>query len=460
MDLTLGEIAEVLATAVDTSAAGRTVSTVTADSRQVEAEALFVAFEGEHADGNRFVKDAADRGCAAALVSRDQWQADTQGPCVLFRVDDTVGALQEIAAFYRKKIGYRIVGITGSNGKTTTKEMTAAVLSSRYSVEKTAGNLNNHIGLPLSLLSWGIESDCGVLELGANHVGEIARLSEIARPDLGVITNIGRGHMGYFGSRENILAAKMELVHALPRSGTAFINGDDPMLKKAGISGIQTITYGFSEYCDIRGIRLPDDERGYAKMDVQGIEIVLNMPGIHNLYNALAAVSVGIVMDVPVEQAKDALFSFVPVDKRSEILYIDPFIVIDDSYNANPDSMEAAFSSASSVLSGRRKIAVLGDMFELGRFSRKEHSMLGEQLGRYGFSALFCTGTEMAYTAESAESAGVGHVEHFPAREDLIDALEIFCRPGDGILVKGSRGMGMESVVSSIKQWAGQNNGE
>jgi len=459
MDLTLKEIGTVLNRPVSMGRTGKTVESIVIDSRKVLPGALFVAVKGEKFDGHDFVDQALSKGCIGAVVSRDI-RLKQDASAEIFRVDDTIDALNKIAGYYRKKLRFPVIGITGSNGKTTTKEMVAAVLSEKYRVEKTTGNLNNHIGVPLSILSWEENADFGVLELGANHTGEIRNLCRTALPSFGIITNIGKGHIGFFGSEENILKAKTELIDSLPEGSTVFLNGDDPKLRLLKPKKVKIVFFGFSQECSIRPENSGKIKDTGMEMMINKTRISLNIPGVYNLYNAMAAIAVGVNFNIPMDKIKSALENFRSVQNRSEILLKEPFTLINDTYNANPDSMEAAFRAASNIAAGHsRLIAVLGDMFELGRFSKAEHEVVGEKLKKYNFSALFCIGKDMVHTYQAAVKSNIQFAEHFESMEDLISSLIKFIKRGDTVLIKGSRGMQMERAsqalvdLSKLKDW-------
>ncbi|MCD6115996.1 UDP-N-acetylmuramoyl-tripeptide--D-alanyl-D-alanine ligase [bacterium] len=461
MKLTLGETADLFNAALSSKERVKNVESVETDSNKCGKGSLFFALKGERFDGHDFVNNVRENGGIGAVVERDVNISEEGGPFALIYVDNTLKALQYLASFYRSKFNLPVAGITGSNGKTTTKEMTASVLSKKYKVVKTSGNLNNHIGVPLTILSWKDEPEFAVLEMGANHIGEIKNLCSIAKPEYGVITNIGRGHIGFFGSIDNIFKAKRELADSLPEGGTLFLNGDDERLNRIKLNNVKIIRYGFSSKCDIKGSNPRINSGGNAVMDFNGAVVTLNLPGLHNLYNGLAAAAVGIYTGVSLRDIQESLEEFRAVDKRTDVVFTNPFILINDAYNANPDSMEAAFAAAKEMAGqGTNLIAVLGDMFELGKYSRKEHQSAGEKLGLYGFNTLFCIGRDMAYTAETAEKSGLIHVSHYLSQKDLIRNLIGYISPNDVVLVKGSRGMQMEKVVDELKQLKFQNAGE
>jgi len=453
MKLTLGEIADLFNSSLPIEKRYREVESVVIDSRSSTEGSLFFAIKGDKFDGHDFVSNVREKGGIGAVVEAGRELSIDNGSFTLIRVNNTLKALQDLATFYRAKFNISVIGITGSNGKTTTKEMTASVLSKKYRVVKTPGNLNNHLGVPLTVLSWKEEVDFAVLEMGANHVGEIRNLCRIAQPEYGVITNIGRGHVGFFGSIDNVFKAKRELADSILPGGTLFINGDDERLNQIKLNDVKIVRYGFSDRCDIKGTNPRVSSRGHVMMDVEDITVTINMPGRHNLYNGLAAAAVGMTVGLSPEVIKESLEEFKAVDKRTEVLFTSPFTLINDAYNANPDSMEAAFAAAKEM--GREEsnfIAVLGDMFELGEYSKKEHQVIGEKLKLYEFDSLLCIGKDMIYTAETAKEMGLMHVKHYLSHKDLIRDLMSYISPNDVVLVKGSRGMQMEKIVDELKK--------
>ncbi len=418
------------------------------DSREVEPGMLFVALPGSNTDGRLYVKEAEMRGAAGVLTARNGAVEETTLP--LFQVDDPLSALQNLATAYRKRFTVPVIAVTGSNGKTTTKEMIAALLSDRYTVAKSRGNLNNHLGLPLSILNWDETVEIAVLELGMNHIGEIARLCEIARPTCGLITNIGKSHLEFLHSPEGVARGKSELLTALPRKGVAFLNGDDPLLREMITMVPRTITYGFGEDCDRRGTFIGLDKAGHPSFRFERQDISLTLPGTFNAINGLAAAVVAAHFEISPKRIKNILERFFPVAQRMQVIRSGDITVIDDSYNANPSSVREMLITMQQMKNAGRRIAVLGDMKELGSTAPKEHVGVGELAADVNLDAFFTLGSDMALAAEAAERKGMKNVFHFASAAALIDHLLLNIQPGDTLLVKGSRSMRMEEIVEAI----------
>lgn len=446
--------------------AGRAVGEVNTDSRTVQPGELFMALRGERFDGHQFVGEAVQRGAAAVVVSDAgtmPHEIDAPAAAVVM-VKDTLVALQELARTHRCQLSGTIVAITGSNGKTTVKEMTAAVLQTRYATFKAPGNLNNHIGLPLALLRMEPSHDVGVFELGMNHLGEIRQLCTIAQPHLGVVTNIGLAHVGHLGSIEHIQQAKGELIESLDDSGVAIVNGDDPRSRvlRQRTSG-RVVTFGETQGADVRGWL--QEDRGLlgirGRLLIGGMErdVELVLPGRHTLSNALAAAAVGMALRIPLDdivaglQAYRGMYGRLMVRRgRHEVT------VIDDTYNANPQSMQIAVQVLARAPTTGQRLAVLGDMLELGAAAPALHREIGTLVASSALQHLITWGPLARYIAAGAQAAGmpasrVHAAESLPEVQALLDALH---RPGDVVLVKGSRGMAMERLVSAMLDEAGE----
>jgi UDP-N-acetylmuramoyl-tripeptide--D-alanyl-D-alanine ligase len=370
-------------------------------------------------------------------------------------VDDPLQALQDAAAFYRQKFKIPLLAITGSNGKTTTKEMVAAVLSRRMKVVKNRGNLNNHIGLPLALFGLTHETEVAVVEMGANHFGEIARLCEIAKPDFGLITNVGRAHLEYFGSVDDVAQAKSKLFSYLEENaGLGFVNVDDPRVEKIARRLKRSWSYGFSREADVRGTWVGLDEQGRSIFRVSGAEIHLSVVGEHQAQNALAAVAVGLFFNLPLAEVKKALKEFSGVDKRLEVFEAGGVLVLNDTYNANPNSVEQALKTLAHLhrQRGGRSFAVLGDMLELGPESEASHRQVGNFVARSGVNFLLTVGEQAHFIQQAAAEKGGTRAVHFAGKDELQDFLLQNVRKGDLVLVKGSRGMKMETVVEFLRR--------
>lgn len=413
------------------------------DTRKLEAGQLFVALQGAR-DGHDFIDVAFEKGASAVLCTH----CDGDYPAIV--VPDTRRALGEIAKQERARLGMKVVGITGSVGKTTTKEMVATVLAQSYRVEKSPVNHNNDIGLSMAILSMQEGTEIAVLEMGMNQFREIARLSEIAKPDVAVIVNIGTMHIENLGSVQGILQAKLEILEGMDPTGKVVLNGDDSMLWGLHTTMPEVIFFGAKNpECGVfaTGIRAENEEIHFDVNYKDGqFSVMLRQEGMHYVTDALAAVSVGLQLNVEPEKISKALLNFQNADGRQEIFNINGYTIIKDCYNAGPESMAAALA----VLHGRsgRRVAVLGDMLELGSCAQAEHYKVG-RLAAENADLLFSYGPNSGKMLKGAVTGGmpVENVRVFDDREKMADALTRICRPGDVILVKGSRGMRMELVL-------------
>ena len=421
------------------------------DSRKAGEGALFVALKGERMDGHDFREKAFAGGTPVVLSERE---TDVPSGAALIVVENTRLALGDIARRYRQTLDIKVVGITGSVGKTSTKEFVYAVLSEKFKCSKTKLNFNNDLGLPLTVLSIEPDCECAVLEMGMNHFGEIDYLTRIARPDAAVITNIGVAHIEHLGSRENILKAKLEILAGLSEGGAVIINGDEPLLwnaKENELSGYRTYTYGVSnDRVDLFGCGVSGGADGMAfqTRGLMSIDASIPAPGAHNVQNALCAMSVGFVMGLSPDEIKRGLTAYEQIEKRLNFIKSGDVTLIDDTYNANPDSMRAAVKVLMSS-EGKRKIAVLGDMLELGSYAPEAHRRLGDDLNEAGVDAVFLKGENTRFTLERI-SGKIKDAFFFGDDESLVNALREYKRPGDLMLIKGSHGMKMENI---LKLW-------
>ncbi len=429
------------------------------DSRSVRKGDCFVALKGGVRDGHSFVKDALTRGAAGLVVSDAVAGSPPEVACL--RVPDTLKALQQAGQARRRRSSVRVTGITGSNGKTTTKEMLAHVLAaSGRRVLATRGNLNSQIGLPLMLLELEEGHTHAVLEMGASQKGEIARLASLAEPGVGVITNVGQAHLEFFGSLEGVLEAKWELAAFLPKEGLAILNADDPrLMARGGRLACSVATFGFSERADVRAENVRQDPETVFDLMVGGVrrETRLPVPGLFNVSNALAAAAVAAWEGIPVDAIVQGLASFVPPPLRMQVRERgDGVLFLLDAYNANPSSMSASLDSFARAYSGRRKVAVLGSMKELGPATQAEHALLGERLASLALDGVYFLGGEGAWVREGfSKAGGRGSFEAFETHEALRAALEKALAPGTAVLFKASRGVQLEKVFEPLLQEKG-----
>ncbi len=436
--------------------AKRKITGVSTDSRKVKKGEIFFAIKGERFDGHDFVRQAFKKGAVASIVNV-KWFEEKKGKFkgeILIAVDDTVKALGKLANAYRKDFNIPIIAIAGSNGKTTAKEMIAQVLEQKYRVLKSEGNLNNQIGVPLTLFKIKKSHQVGVIEFGTNHFGEVRYLCEIAEPDHGLITNIGREHIEFFGDIEGVAKEESSLFDYLfEKNGFVFVNIDDERIRKIGERFKNKLTFGFSEDADVKAqiIELDEMARFKFKVKFNGKEQVLKLkiPGEHLVGIAVSAFAVGLKFGVLPSSIKRALQSYEPFSKRMEVVKVKGITVLNDTYNANPDSVIASLKTLSQMKCSGKKIAVLGDMLELGIYAEEAHREVGQKIVEFGVDYLFAYGEAMKYAYEIA-SSGIKHAMYFDNKDMLVYHLFEVADKGDIILVKGSRGMKMEEIVEKF----------
>lgn len=435
----------------------RSIST---DTRSIEAGDLFLALTGSRFDGHRFVAEAVRKGAAGVIVSQ---LPESLPPVTVILVEDTLRALGDLAAYRRSLLPHlRVLAITGSSGKTTVKEMTAAILGQRYKLLKTQGNFNNLVGLPLSLLPVGYRHDAAVLEMGMNHLGEIARLTEIADPDLACITNIQEAHLAGLGSIEGVARAKGELFAGLKSWAQLVVNEDDRRVRAlARRCSQEKITFGRSPRALVRGTHLRNcGEEGMAftlHLGAERARVRLQVFGSHNVANALAAAALAYGAGLRLPEIAAGLAAFTAFDKRFQVEEVAGLKVVNDTYNANPASMLAALETLQGLRRGRRAAVALGDMLELGRQSVAAHRFVGEAVARLGFDYLFTMGEFAATVVEAAREAGMpaDRLRRFNDQKELAAALHRLrqaqdLQAGDWLLIKGSRGMQMEKIIAEL----------
>jgi UDP-N-acetylmuramoyl-tripeptide--D-alanyl-D-alanine ligase len=462
---TLEEILEVLSARLIGGRAGhslkRKIRRVVSDSRIVRSGDLFVAFEGDRFDGHTFVPAVLAQG-AAAIVKEDYRLPCLSTPVAepaLVGVKDTLLAYQQLAAHHRSRFPIPVVAITGSNGKTTTKEMVAAVLAQRWRTLKTEGNLNNRIGVPQTLLLLTSRHQAAVIEMGVDQEGQTTRLCEIAHPTVGVITNIGPDHLEFFGSMEGSAQAKAELLDLLPADGAVALNADDQYFDYlASRARCRVVSFGMAPKADVRAVQRRDRNESGSNFGLmlQGrakpVAVRLKVYGRHNIQNALAAAAIGFVLGVPATAIAEGLARFRPAAMRSQIVLSHGVRVINDCYNANPASMQAAIQLLAQLGQAQRTIAVLGDMLELGPETKQMHRAVGTFLAGQEITHLIACGSLGRELAQGALSAGMPSDRIIEVSDATAagSALKSMVRQGDVVLVKASRGMRMEHVVEAL----------
>lgn len=462
MKLALNDILQATGGRLVSTADEETITGVSTDSRSVQPGDLFIALKGERHDGHQYLGDVFAQGAAAAVV-----QAGCESVAAAFKnvveVSDTLKALGDLAHFWRMRFSVPVVAITGSNGKTTAKDMTAAVLGAKYRVLKTEGNFNNLVGVPLTLFRLKGDEDVAVIEMGMNRLGEIDRLAEIAAPATGVITTVARAHLEGLGGLSNVARAKGELIARLPEGGLAVINADSKFApayrKEAKKRGVRVVSFGAAKGSDYKAESVKTEGlkgvRFTARLGGKKIAFKIGLPGRHNVVNALAAIAVGDRFQVPPAKIRAALARFQAASKRMEVVKLPKGIdVINDCYNANPDSTEASLHFLKDLGKSRRRVAVLGDMLELGRWARECHREVGGVAAKSGVKLLFAVGSNAEEMASGARKAGLSKAVtfSFPKVEDSLPMIRSLLRPKDIVLVKGSRGMKMERVVERLRE--------
>jgi UDP-N-acetylmuramoyl-tripeptide--D-alanyl-D-alanine ligase len=456
MKLPLSRVAEFLSAAgeFDREAVAQGYSI---DSRTIQPGELFFAVKGERMDGHDFVSQALEKGAVAAVIRKDQ-SPRYANKTRLMSVDDTLAALQTLASAVRRLWGKPLIGVTGSAGKTTTKEAVAHVLSARFRVLKSEGNFNNHFGLPLMLLKIETEHDIAVIEMGMSQAGEIAALAKIAQPEIGVVTNVAPVHLEFFDSVAGIARAKYELIEALPGNGTAVLNADDEYVSQFGrdFRG-KVVLYGMRASADVRAenIQPLGSEGSGFDLVVDGCRerAILRLVGTHNIYNALAAVAVALERGLSPSEAVAALASLTPADKRGQVVKLGNITVIDDCYNCNPKALEAMVDALAGM-PAKRRIVVGGAMLELGPAGDDLHRQAGEHIAEKKIDLLLGVRGQAQQMVEAARQAGM-KTEFVATPEEAGEWLARETRDGDVVLLKASRGVKLERALETWKSIKG-----
>lgn len=414
---------------------------ISTDTRTIAEGEVFLALKGPNFNASLFIEQALSKGASMAVTDEPELQLNEDERVLV--VDDTLRALQWLATQYRKEFDIPVIGLTGSNGKTTTKELTLAVLKSRFKAFATPGNLNNHIGVPMSILKMPKDTDIAVIEMGANHIGEIAELCSICQPTHGIITNVGKDHLEGFGSFEGSLRANSELFqYLIENNGTAFINSSDPILMNMSKRFTEPILY--PEMGDYSHIVFKRADPFIEYESESGEDIKTQLIGRYNFNNIATAICIGKYFSVPESRANAAVAAYQPLNNRSEWRKSPSNSILLDAYNANPSSMEVALDSFDSM-DFEKKAVILGDMFELGEYSQEEHSNLGEKLAEMDFDRVILCGQEMKHAADR-----ISNCKYFVDKSSLLDYLKSNKLNGYLVLLKGSRGMAMEECLTYL----------
>lgn len=443
----------------DPSLLGREILGVAIDSRKIQTDFLFIPIKGARVDGHDFIGQVMESGALCTLSEHPL--SDVSYPYI--QVSSTTRALKDIAKYYRTHLDIKVIGITGSVGKTSTKEMIASVLSQKYHVLKTEGNYNNEIGLPLTIFRLTEEHEIAVLEMGIDHFGEMHRLADIAQPDICVITNIGYAHLENLGSREGILKAKTEIFDHLGPDSCVILNGDDDMLRTiSDIQGNRPIFFGidtaapvFASHIEDRGllgtlcrIQLPQTS------DAPEISVTadITIPGKHMVYNAMAGACIGHLLGLSKQEIEDGIHALTPVSGRNHLIQTGYLSVIDDCYNANPASMKASLDVLSSAPG--RTVAIMDDMLELGKDEKALHYEIGEYAARKGIDLIICIGELASEICRGASNTGFGtKALHFDSKEAFLENMPSLLQKGDTVLVKASNSMKFPEIVNTLREF-------
>ncbi|MDZ7624915.1 MAG: UDP-N-acetylmuramoyl-tripeptide--D-alanyl-D-alanine ligase [Ignavibacteriaceae bacterium] len=433
----------------------KNINYVSIDSRKIKPNTLFIALKGERFDGHNFANDAIKNGAAAIVINKKRLNQFNDVKVPIVTVKDTKLALGDIARIWRKKINAKIIGITGSSGKTTVKDMLAELLSEKYKVNKTEANNNNHIGVPLTILNTNEAHQVLVAELGTNHFGEIPYTASILSPDYSLITNIGDSHLEFLKTRNGVWKEKSFLFEeTIKNGGKVFLNYDDPIIKEKHSRGGKRISYGFSGRVDVRGKinSYTDDGKPVVSIEYKkkNYELTLPIYGEQSAKNFLAACAVALEMGLSIEQIKNAVEKLKAPSGRLDVQRYKNFILIDDTYNANPDSTRAAIELVGRIKTFKRKILFLGDMLELGDSSVKLHQGLKDAIINSRIDEVYTIGSKMKYLHKEIAQKNL-FTKHFTKRDALKSHIKNLNFDNSVILVKGSRGMKMEEFVSEIK---------
>lgn len=437
-------------TAKNANSAGLEFDEISTDSRKVREGILFIPLVGEKADGHDFIASALKHGASASLTQKNVRGAEG----TLIKVADTRKAMGDIARYYKKKYWVPSVAITGSVGKTTTKDLVYAVLAEHYNTHKTPNNFNNDIGVPLTIYGLKPEHEMAVIEMGMNHFGEIEYLAGIALPDAAVITNIGMSHIENLGSQEGIFKAKMEITKNFNDKNTLFVNGDDKFLKTVKSDTYKVVKYGMDEGNDYRAKDIVNNGLKGVSFTIVSDEgefkAEVLQPGVHNVYNALAAFAIGRHFGVTPEECIAGLKNCVYTSQRLEVIEHNGIEIINDCYNSSPDSIRAALKVQQLSLKAR-KVAMLGDVLEMGEYAKQAHYDLGKAVVDAKTDVLVTAGTNAAEIAKGAKELGMENVISYATTDELVNDIADLVKSGDSVLVKASHGMHFEKITDAIQ---------
>jgi UDP-N-acetylmuramoyl-tripeptide--D-alanyl-D-alanine ligase len=435
---------------------GFSISGISIDSRTLKPGECFIAISGEKFDGHQFIENALKSGAKAIVYHESRSISHHSAEIEYIPVTDTLQFLMEFAGWYRSLFAIPVIGITGSAGKTTTKEMLSSVFQQKYQIAKTKKNMNNFIGTSLTLLDLLNTTEIAVVEMGTNHPGEIGILSQMVKPTHAAITNIGSGHIGFFGSKEAIYNEKTALFDSMGDKSEIFINIDDPLLQQYQNSRLRSYSFAITQPADYQARVINLNSQGCARFTVnQGPEIQLSIPGKHQVENALLAAAIGLNLGVSQLEVRKGLETITKTDKRMETIRIKSVNFINDAYNANPESMQAAidFLAELPLTIGHKKILVLGDMLELGAKSENYHRKIGKYLGGKKIDEIYCLGEDSRFIIEELKKLSPNGINYyfFDTYEDTVKQLLQTLEPDDVVLLKGSRGMALENILTLLE---------
>src|SRR6266852_385820 len=450
--LSIFQIAEFAGASVSAGDGHISIDKISTDSRTLKRGELFVALRGENFDGHKFVAAAVKAGAAGVIVDLG-WSGKVSESVAIIRVEDTLQAYQNLAANYRKSLPLRVLAITGSNGKTSTKDFAAAVLGRRFHVTKTEANFNNHVGLPRTMLEATSQDEVAVWEIGMNHPGEVAALAKLAAPDAAIITNIGIAHIEFMGSRDAIAIEKGALAEAIGQQGSVILNADDPFTKEIAARTRAKVIFAGITAGTIRAGEITQSSDGSDFTIHEGAHrcrAQLPVPGLHMVQNAMLAVAAGRAFGLSLEEAAAGLASAPLTKARLQIKEINGVQFLDDSYNANPDSMKAALQTLVELDTDGKRIAVLGEMRELGEETQRGHEEVGEEAAAFGIDQLIGIGEMGAVISRAAEKAGLEKAAAVRSTNEAAEILADIAAPGDLVLIKGSRAARTELVIEEF----------
>jgi UDP-N-acetylmuramoyl-tripeptide--D-alanyl-D-alanine ligase len=456
--LSISQIAKLAEAKLEAGEADVSVERISTDSRTIKKGELFVALRGENFDSQKFIEDVARQGAAGAIVD-ENWKETTNAaarrpyPFAIIRAKDTLVGYQNLAANYRKSLPLKVLAITGSNGKTSTKDFAASVLGRKFRVTKTQGNFNNHVGLPRTILEATSRDEIAVWEIGMNHPGEVAPLAKIAAPDAAIITNVGLAHIEFMGSREAIAQEKGALAEAVGSEGTVILNADDPFSEGIAKRSRARVVFAGINSGVLRATDVEQTADGSAFTILEGAHrcrAQLSVPGLHMVQNALLAVAAGRAFGIPLEECAIGLATAPLTKARLQIKEVNGVQFLDDSYNANPDSMKAALQTLIELPVDGKRIAVLGEMRELGAESQRGHEEVGQEAAALGVDQLIGIGPMGEVIAKAAERAGLEKSAAVGSTSEAAELLAEIAAPGDLVLIKGSRVARTEEVIEQF----------